>query len=86
MSGVQVSVEGDKFVCHVTGREYNINSRLDFDSSFVVYLLGCKVLQCSMLVACLPPFVLGLTVISRVLGDLRKGRWLLRQIFIGIWG
>ena len=35
--------EGDKFVCHVTGKEYNINSRFDCDSSGVVYSLGCKV-------------------------------------------
>ena len=35
--------EGDRFVCHVTGKEYNIGSRFDCDSSGVVYLLGCKV-------------------------------------------
>ena len=35
--------EGDKFVCHVTGKEYRINSRFDCDSSGVVYLLSCKV-------------------------------------------
>ena len=32
--------EGDKFGCHVTGRGYMINSRSDFDSSGVVYLLS----------------------------------------------
>ncbi len=35
--------EGDRFVCHSTGKEYNIGSRFDCDSSGVVYLLGCKV-------------------------------------------
>ena len=35
--------EGDKFVCHVTGKEYRINSTFDCDSSGVVYLLSCKV-------------------------------------------
>ena len=35
--------EGDRFVCHSTGTEYNIGSRFDCDSSGVVYLLGCKV-------------------------------------------
>ena len=32
--------EGDKFVCHVTGKEYRITSRFDCDSSGVVYLLS----------------------------------------------
>ena len=32
--------EGDKFVCHVTGKEYNINSRFDCDSSIVVFIEG----------------------------------------------
>ena len=35
--------KGDKFVCHVTGKEYRINSRFDCDSSGVVYLLSRKV-------------------------------------------
>ncbi len=35
--------EGDKFLCHVSGREYRINSRFDCDSSGVVSLFGCKV-------------------------------------------
>ena len=38
--------EGDKFVCHVTGKEYSINSRFDCDSLGVVYLLGSK--SCGM--------------------------------------
>ena len=37
-----------------------------------------------MLVARYPLFEQGLIIISCVVGDLRKGRWLLRQIFIGI--
>ena len=35
--------EGDCFVCHSTGKEYNKGSRFDYDSSGVVYLLGCEV-------------------------------------------
>ena len=38
--------EGHKFVCHVTGKEYSINSRFDCDSLGVVYLLGSK--SCGM--------------------------------------
>ena len=35
--------EGNSFRCSVSGREYDINSDFNCDSSGVVYLLGCKV-------------------------------------------
>ena len=35
--------EGSGFRCNVSGREYDINSDFNCDSSGVVYLLGCKV-------------------------------------------
>ena len=35
--------EGSRFRCNVSGREYDINSDFNFDSSRVVNLLGCKV-------------------------------------------
>ena len=35
--------EGDGFSCNGSGREYGISSGFTFDSSGVVYLLGCKV-------------------------------------------
>ena len=64
--------EGDKFVCHVTVKEYNINSRFDCDSSGVVYLLGCKVCGMQYVGSTFIPFVLGLIIISCVVGDLIK--------------
>ena len=79
--------EGDKFACHVTDNEYKINSRFDCDSPVLFTCSVVRYVGCSMLIARLPPFELGRTfelVISRVVGDLRKGKWLLRQIFIGI--
>ena len=35
--------EGTSFRCNVSGREYDIHSDFNCDSSGVVYLLGCKV-------------------------------------------
>ena len=35
--------EGSGFRCNISGREYDINSDFNCDSSGVVYLLGCKV-------------------------------------------
>ena len=35
--------EGSSFGCNVSGREYDINSDFNCDSSGVVYLLGYKV-------------------------------------------
>ena len=35
--------EGSSFRCNVSGREYDIDSDFNCDSSGVVYLLGCKV-------------------------------------------
>ena len=34
--------EGSSFRCNVSGREYDIKSDFNCDSSGVVYLLGCK--------------------------------------------
>ena len=35
--------EGSSFRCNVSGREHDINSNFNWDSSGIVYLLGCKV-------------------------------------------
>ena len=35
--------EGSSFRCNVSGRDYDINSEFNCDSSGVVHLLGCKV-------------------------------------------
>ena len=36
-------VEGDRFSCNGSGREYRISRCFTCDSSGIVYLLGCKV-------------------------------------------
>ncbi len=48
--------EGDRFVGHVSGSEYRINSGFDCDSSGVVYLLGCKVCGVQYIGSTFTPF------------------------------
>ena len=58
--------EGSSFRYNVSGREYDINSDFNWNSS--VYLLGCKVCGKQYLVACLHPLEPGLTIISHLQG------------------
>ena len=76
--------EGDKFVCHVTGKGYKINSRFDCDSSGVVYLLGCKVCGMQYVGSTFTPFRTRFNNYKFGCRRFEKGKWLLRQIFIGI--
>ena len=75
--------KGDKFVCHVTGKEYRINSRFDCDSSGVVYLLSRKVCGMQYEAARLPPSLPVLTITSRAVGGLIRENLLIRQTFSG---